>query len=65
MPPKVSNDNSADSESRGNRWNSEAERDLIMACLTSDNNNYPSINWPRVKIIMDDMGYKFTRSALE
>lgn len=48
-----------------NRWDAEAERDLIMACLTSENNNYPTINWPRVKIIMDDRGYKFSRSALE
>lgn len=48
-----------------NRWDPEAERDLIMACLTSENNNYPTINWPRVKVIMDDLGYKFSRSALE
>ena len=48
-----------------NRWDPEAERDLIMACLTSENNNYPTINWPRVKLIMDDRGYKFSRSALE
>jgi hypothetical protein len=48
-----------------NRWDAEAERDLIMACLTSENNNYPTINWPRVKLIMDDRGYKFSRSALE
>lgn len=48
-----------------NRWDAEAERDLIMSCLTSENHNYPSINWPRVKEMMDGLGYKFSRSALE
>ncbi|KAG7118089.1 hypothetical protein HYQ45_015590 [Verticillium longisporum] len=41
-----------------------AERDLTMA-VASHSAEFRGVNWPKVKDIMDRLGYTFTKSAME